>query len=32
MKVKQNSELKYVADLEAKIEALGPYYAEHKHQ
>ena len=32
MKVKQNSEMKYVADLEKKIEALAPYYPEHKHE
>ncbi len=31
MKVKQNSDMKYVNSLEASIKELLPYYPEHKH-
>jgi nickel superoxide dismutase len=31
MKVKQNADMKFVIDLEAAINALAPYYPEHKH-
>ena len=31
MKVKQNADMSYVDALEASIEALLPYYPEHKH-
>jgi nickel superoxide dismutase len=31
MKVKQNADMTYVDALEASIEALLPYYPEHKH-
>lgn len=31
MKVKQNADLSYVKQLKASIEALLPYYPEHKH-
>ena len=31
MKVKQNADMSYVDALEAGIEALLPYYPEHKH-
>jgi len=31
MKVKQNSDIKYVNTLEASIKELLPYYPEHKH-
>ena len=31
MKVKQNTELKYVENLKESIKALLPYYPEHKH-
>ena len=31
MKVKQNAEMSYVKDLKKSIEALLPYYPEHKH-
>ena len=31
MKVKQNADITYVDALEASIEALLPYYPEHKH-
>jgi nickel superoxide dismutase len=31
MKVKQNADQKFVQTLKANIEALSPYYPEHKH-
>jgi nickel superoxide dismutase len=31
MKAKQNADLSYVNNLKAGIEALLPYYPEHKH-
>ena len=31
MKVKQNADMSYIDALEASIEALLPYYPEHKH-
>jgi len=31
MKAKQNTDLKYVKALKESIEALAPYYPEHKH-
>jgi nickel superoxide dismutase len=32
MKAKQNADLSHVNTLKASIEALSPYYPEHKHQ
>ena len=32
MKVKQNAEADYAGELREKIEALLPYYPEHKHE
>ena len=32
MKVKQNADLSYAVALKEKIEALLPYYPEHKHE
>lgn len=32
MKAKQNADLSYVKPLKASIEALLPYYPEHKHE
>jgi nickel superoxide dismutase len=31
MKVKQNADMKFVETLEKRINALAPYYPEHKH-
>lgn len=31
MKAKQNADIKYVTRLKAAVEALKPYYSEHKH-
>lgn len=31
MKAKQNSDMKYAKELSGSIEALAPYYPEHKH-
>lgn len=32
MKAKQNADMKYAKELKASIEALSPYYPEHKHE